>query len=408
MPSSERFTVSEAAPPSGGVVLFVRDQKAIWALAVAQTLGYACFFYIFAALVLDWHRTLPWSDGIIAGGPLIAIIVTALLSPKVGRWVDRGLVLRVMAIGIALGALGLVTLALATHPAVFLAAFALLGMAAAMSLYEVSFALLIRRFGDKARAEITKVTLVAGLASTLAFPAGAWLSAEWGWRGAVWVALAVVLCAMLPLQLWAAWVLGGGRKRGHVPDHVPAAWRALVTKPGTVLLMALFAVISLDHWMIVNLLRPILDRIGLAEGVAVLAASLIGPAQVAGRLALMAAGDRLASRRAVVLTVVALFGASLCLLGAVFGSWAVFAFSLLQGAAMGVLTILRPVLVSSLYGARDYASAAAVIAIPGMLATALAPMLGTGIMALGGVTLLLVVSLGLCGLAFWLAVRLPG
>ncbi|WP_435259552.1 MFS transporter [Thioclava sp. FR2] len=400
--------MSETTPPSGGVFLARKERGAVWALAVAQTLGYACFFYIFAALVLDWHRSLPWGDGVIAGGPLVAIVVTALLSPKVGRWVDRGLALRVMAIGIAAGALGLVVLAVAGHPAVFLAAFALLGVAAAMSLYEVSFALLIRRFGDKARAEITKVTLVAGLASTLAFPAGAWLSVALGWRGAVWVALAVILCAMLPLQLWAAWVLGGGRKRGTIPDHAPTSWRVLLAKPGTVGLMALFALISLDHWMIVNLLRPILDRIGLANGVAVLAASLIGPAQVAGRMALMAAGDRLASGRAMVLTAVTLIGASLLLLAAPLGAWAVFGFALLQGAAMGVLTILRPVLVSSIHGARDYASAAAAISLPGMLATALAPMVGTGLMALGGVGLLLTVSLGLCALALILALRQRG
>ena len=122
----------------------------------------------------------------------------------------------------------------------------------------------------------------------------------------------------------------------------------------------------------------------------------------------MAAGDRLASGRAIVLTVFALLGASLLLLAAPLGAWAVFGFALLQGAAMGVLTSLRPVLVSAIHGARDYASAAAAISLPGMLATAIAPMVGTALMALGGVGMLLTVSLGLCALALILALRLRG
>lgn len=379
-----------------------QESAAVWALALGQTLGYACFFYIFAALVLVWQRVLPWGDGVLALGPLLAIGVTAALSPQVGRWVDRGHALRLMGFGTVLGAASLALLALATHPAIYLLAFAGLGAAASATLYEVCFALLIRRFGVEARGPITRVTLVAGLASTLAFPAGAGLAAAFGWQVAVWVAVAVVLGLMLPLQLWGAHHLGGGRRKDTPPPRTGAAWSAILARPGVLGLMALFALLNLDHWMLVSLIRPILADLGVSEARAVLAAALIGPAQVLGRLALMAAGARLNTRIAARLTVLAMLAGPLFLLLSGGGALLVFAFALAQGAAMGILTILKPLMISEVNGPADYAASAAAISLPAMLSTAVAPLLGTWIMGQGGpealIGVTLVLALGALGL----------
>ncbi|MEF3048490.1 MFS transporter [Pseudotabrizicola sp. L79] len=392
---------SETAPPSGGVSMSARDGRAVWALALGQTLGYACFFYIFAALVLDWQRDLGWGEGVIAAGPLVAILCTAGLSPWVGRWVDRGFALRVMVGGMCLGAAALALLALAPNPWLFLLAFAGLGVAAATTLYEVCFALLIRRFGDRARQAITKVTLVAGLASTLAFPAGAWLAGAFGWRVAVWVACGVVLTVMLPVQLWGAWVLGGGRVRGRMPLVQAARWGELLAKPGAWRLMALFALISLDHWMVVNLLRPLLDRLGMEDRMAILAGALIGPAQVAGRILLLTGGgQRLGTVATARIVAGALILAAAMLVLAEVGVGAAFVFAVVQGGAMGVMTILRPVLIAEINGPTDYAAAAAVISLPGVIVTALSSMIGTGLMAVGGPALLIAVAVLLAVAAF--------
>jgi predicted MFS family arabinose efflux permease len=384
----------------------LREERAVWALALGQMLGYACFFYIFAALVLVWQQELDWGAGVIAAGPLVSISMAAVLSPLVGRWVDQGFALRLMTLGTVLGAGALALLALAWHPVAYLLAFAGLGSAASMTLYEVCFALMIRRFGPEARGAITRVTLVAGLASTLAFPAGAWLAADHGWRGAVWVAVVAVLGVMLPLQAWGAFVLGGGRPRGAAPTVRAARWADLIRRPGAVGLMGLFALLNLDHWMILGLLRPMLDSLGVAEGPAVLAAALIGPAQVLGRLALMAAGDRLASRRASLWTVLAMVAGAVFLLAQGLGLWTVFAFAAVQGAAMGVLTILKPLLVAEVNGPQDYAAASAAISLPAVAATAIAPAVGTALMAIGGPMLLLWAALGLSLGALALVLRL--
>jgi predicted MFS family arabinose efflux permease len=378
-----------------------QEKAAVWALALGQTFGYACFFYIFAALVLVWQRDLPWGNGVLAAGPLLAIGVTAVLSPQVGRWVDRGHALRLMGFGTLLGAAALAVLAIAWHPAVYLLAFVGLGAAASATLYEVCFALLIRRFADQARAPITRVTLVAGLASTLAFPAGAALADAFGWRMAVWAAVAVVLCVMLPLQVWGAHILGGGRAKGTPKPAAGASWRAILARPGVLGLMALFALLNLDHWMLVSLMRPLLADMGISDGRAIMAAALIGPSQVLGRVGLMAAGARLQTRTASRVTVLAMVVGPVFLLLAGSGFVFVLAFAAVQGAAMGILTILKPLLIAQVNGAADYAASAAAISLPAVMATALAPLLGTWIMGIGGpmalVVCTLVLALGAVG-----------
>ncbi len=188
----------------------VAERRAVWLLALGQMLGYACFFYIFAALILYWRADLHWGDGLLAGGLTLAIVVAAVTAPFAGRAVDRGHAATLLAGGAGIGALSLAVLAVATTPAVYLLAWAGLGVAQAASQYEPCFALLIRRFGTDARAAITRVTLIGGFASTFAFPAGAALAEAFGRRVAVWVAAAVAVGLILPLNLIGARVLARG------------------------------------------------------------------------------------------------------------------------------------------------------------------------------------------------------
>ena len=88
-----------------------------------------------------------------------------------------------MPVGSLLGALGLLALVHATHPAAYLAVWLVLGVAIAASLYDPAFATLGRIFGAAARRPITALTLAGGFASTVSWPV-TYLLIEWaGWRG---------------------------------------------------------------------------------------------------------------------------------------------------------------------------------------------------------------------------------
>jgi MFS family permease len=370
------------------------EGRAVWTLALTQALGYACFFYIFAALLIYWQRETALTDGVIAAGPLLATAVSALVAPAVGRAVDRGRALAMMAAGPVIGAGALVVLALAKGEVGWFAAWAGLGLAQALCLYDVCFGMMIRRFGPEARGAITRVTLVAGLASTLAFPAGAWLAEGFGWRGAVWVAVAVALGVMLPLQVWAARVLARGTEAAEVRGVARLRWGDVLRMPGFLGLAALFSLINLNHWMLVNHIRPMLAALAVPGDVAILAAAMIGPAQVLGRLALAGAGARVGTGFAAWVTVGALVVAPGFLGLAVVWPVAAVGFAACQGAAMGIITILRPVLVAETLGQERFGAVAGMMAIPGLASMAVAPLIGTGLEALGGVWLMIGAGLG--------------
>lgn len=383
------------------------DWRAVWMLAAAQMLAYACFFYLFAALILYWRDDLHFGDGLLAGGLTLAIVIAAGLAPFAGRAVDRGLVAPLLAGGAGIGGLSLLLLATAKTPAVYLLAWAGLGVAQAASLYEPCFALMIRRFGAEARAAITRVTLVGGFASTLAFPVLAVLADAFGWRGAVLAAAGVAFGLVMPLNLFGArWLETGVPPVAPQAERPAVAWRERFRQWPFLRLALLFSLLALNHWMILSFLRPVLADMGVRDGIAVAAAATVGPAQVAGRLVLMAAGLRLSGRRALTLTLLGFVVApvAMALSGVVLPL--VFAFALLQGAANGVLTILRPLLVAEDLGAEGFGAIAGLLSIPTLAASAVAPMLGAGLMAVGGWPALVGMA-GLLACAALLLARAP-
>ena len=370
-------------------------------LAIGQTLGYASLFYIFPALILSLEAGLGWGRTTLAAGPTLAVVLAAGLAPLAGRLVDRGFGAALMTGGALVGAAALSGLAAATTPAGYLGAWAVIGLAQAASLYEVCFALLVRRFGAAARAAIIRVTLVAGFASSLAFPAGALMADGIGWRGAVWVAAGVMAVVVAPLHLWAARRLQAASPPPAAPAEARAGLRAALRRAEFWLLMAVFALLALNHWVLINFLVPVLIAQGAAQGVAVLAAALVGPSQVIGRLVLMRFETRIGGGLATRLTIAGMTLAALALLAAGLSPALVFAFALLQGAALGMLTILRPVMVAETLGQESFGAVAGLIAMPSLGASAAGPVLGAALLGLGGAPLLITAALGfaLCALA---------
>ena len=212
------------------------------------------------------------------------------------------------------------------------------------SLYEACFAVLVRSTGDRARRAITIVSIVAGLAGTVAFPSAHLLAGTFGWRAAILVFAAVVAMVAVPL-VWSACRRAEIQASGHAPEPSASAGQALAVTRNPVFWLLAIAIFlaALDHGMLISHVLPILDDRGIDAGLAVVAASFIGPMQVAGRLALMAA-DRFAN------TLVASTGcfammaiAGVCLLNAGAAPALLVGFVVLQGAGIGVASVMRPV-----------------------------------------------------------------
>lgn len=368
---------------------------AVWLLAVGQTLIYAGCYYSFPALLPDLVAATGWTKGELALGPTLAFLIMAGLTPFTGRLVDRGLGGEMLIWLPGLCALGVAGLGLVGSLAGWLALWALIGVAQAGSLYETCFAFLTRRLGDGARAAITSVTLVAGFAGTLAFPLGHWLGSALGGQGALVVFAGLIFLAM-PLNALAVRQLRQRERAGQAaPPSPPGILQAALRKPAFWIIAVGFLAVYLNHGILITYALILFADRGAAPGLAALAAACIGPAQVAGRLVLLAAGARVTTTQATMASLGGTVLAGVLLWLAGLAPWLIFAFALAQGAGIGLTSILRPVLIAEILGRQGFGAISGAAAVAPILASAAAPSVGAGLLALGGPGLVYAVCLGL-------------
>lgn len=368
---------------------------AVWLLALGQTLIYAGCYYSFPALLPELVTATGWTKGELALGPTLAFLIMAGLTPFTGRLVDRGLGGEMLIWLPGLCALGVVGLGLVGSLTGWLALWALIGVAQAGSLYETCFAFLTRRLGDGARAAITRVTLVAGFAGTLAFPLGHWLGQVLGGQGALVVFAGLVLLAA-PLNAVAVRQLRRRERAGQaIPPSPPGVLQAALKKPAFWIISLGFLAVYLNHGILITYALILFADRGAAPALAALAAACIGPAQVAGRLVLLAAGARVTTGQATMASLggTVLAGVLLWLAGA--APLLIFAFALAQGAGIGLTSILRPVLIAEILGRQGFGAISGAAAVAPILASAAAPSVGAALLALGGPGLVYAVCLAL-------------
>ena len=380
------------------------SDRPILFLALGETLVWACFFYLFPAMLLRWEQDLGWSKADLTAAIGLAILVSALVSPLAGRIIDQGRGATLMAGSALLGALGLVALSRITEAYEFYAVWAIIGIAMSGCLYEPCFALVTRARGAKARRGIVWITLVAGFASTISFPTVHVLAGNFGWRACVLILAGVVVCLAVPLLLAGARALEDSRVVPPVNETV-AQPNDFLRLPSFWLLAFGFALGAVVHGATLHHLLPILNEKGVGADRAVLVASLIGPMQIVGRLALMAS-ERLVSNHILALVAFLMMGLSTVLL--LFGgsaALAVFGFVVLFGCAYGIISILRPLIAREILGEEQFGAKSGALALPFLIGSAISPYLGARIWGIGGYDLLLatLVVLAVAGSAMYAA-----
>ena len=381
-----------------------RASRGVWLLAAGQTLVWAALYYSFAALLPAWTADLGRSPAALTLGLTLALLVSATLAPVAGRLIDEGRGPILLTGGALMGAALMAALSLADSLTAFLALWTLIGAAQAGCLYEPCFAFVTRRLGPEARPAITRITLVAGFASTLAFPAGAFMAANVGWRGAAlgFAALAALGAALLRRGAGELRAAGPARTAPAEPSADRAAAAAALARPAFWLLAASFPLMAFNHGALINNLLPLLADRGFAGGTAVLAASLVGPMQVAGRVALMTAGRATAATTLAACAFLAVAAAAALLMMAGPSAPALlFAFVALQGAGYGVSSILRPAATAERLGAAGFGVISGRMALPYLAAAALAPFAGAALAEAGGwdLTVAAVMAAALLGAA---------
>ena len=370
-------------------------------LALAQTIVWAAVYYSFPALLPEWERDLGWSKTELSGAFTVALLIAALLAPIAGRLIDRGAGRLIHPGGTLLAAVLLAALSQVTELWQFYALWAGIGLAMAGCLYEAAFAIITVTVGGRAREAITTVTLVAGFAGTLSFPSAHYLSALYGWRGAVLAFAGAVLVVAMPLMLVGLRLLERHRAVEEVVEEAPgdaagrAAGRIGVTRrPAFWLLGFAFGAIGLVHGLVLSHLLPILADRGIGAATAVLVASMIGPMQVLGRVVMVATERRVTTFGVAMACYLGMAVGCAALLMAGVTPWLVVVFVVLHGAGYGTASIVRPVLTVQLLGRRRFGVIAGMLAIPFMGGFAIGPTAAALLWEAGGYDLVLALAAG--------------
>ena len=378
----------------------------VFPFALAETLVWAAYFYSFPAFLPIWEEELGFSKANLTGTFTLSLVVSAVLSPAVGRLIDKGYGRAVFAGSAALASAMLCLLSQATEIWHFYAIWFVIGVAMSGSLYDACFAIVTYSLGPDARRAITLITLAAGFAGTVSFPSAFFLTEFFGWRTAILIFAAAIAIFCIPLILYGSY-FAGLQSKGHSPKSSQTLSEALsVTQnPRFWFIGVTFFLISVNHGIVMSHILPILHERGLNAGLSVLIASLIGPMQVAGRVTMMAFEKHISVFAICVACFIAIFVAGWALYFGGRGMILIAIFVILQGAGYGILSIIRPTVIAELLGHRDFGIIAGLLAVGFVIGTAIAPTLGSFLWLYGTYDLVIIFAIGIPGMAvFALAV----
>jgi Major Facilitator Superfamily len=343
-------------------------------LGLTQIISWGALYYSIAVLGASIRDELGLSAAALFGAYSLSLFLAALAAPLVGRAIDRHGGRRVMSAGSVTAAIALFAIAHAHSATMLYVAWAVGGVAMAMTLYDAAFATLSQHAGTSYRPALTALTLMGGLASTVFWPLSL-KGLEWiGWRDTLlaFAVLQIVVCLPLHLTFVPRTVsravpggVGAEYQHGSLP---PASRRAAFIALGIAFALNGFIVSALTVHLI-----TVLQGKGLSLQSAVWVGAFFGPMQVTGRILEFTVGRRFSSRKIGMLALWLLVGALATLIAVQGEVLLALAFAVAFGCSNGVVTIVRGTVPAELFGRAGYGGILGSLAAPALFARAIAP-----------------------------------
>ena len=375
------------------------------ALGIAQIVSWGTLFYTIAVLGRAMREATGVSEIVMYAAYSAGLGVSGLLAPWIGRTIDRRGGRLVLSIGSVAAAVACAVLASVQGPVTLALAWVAAGAAMAATLYDPAFATLHQLSVSSYRRTVTALTLFGGFASTAFWPLSQWLLDTHGFRAAFTIYALLHLALCLPLHLVFI--------PRHAPEDAAEAFAhddAHAAMPATGraylwLAVALTGASFTASALAAHLIEVLTSR-GLATSDAVLVGALIGPMQVAGRIAEFALGRTIRPLAAGTLAFTTM-AVALFLLTQVSGALGpALLFAVLWGTSNGVMTIVRGVVPAELFGRRDYGALLGRLARPQFIARAAAPAAFALLVAFDARRTLALGVMTACGVVAWFAYRL--
>lgn len=346
--------------------------KVVSSLGIVQIFAWGSSYYLMAPLARAIAEDTGWGHALISAGVSVALLMSGLAAPKVGRWIGRSGGRATLCLGMTLIAAGLFLLSMAHAPWSYLLGWSILGIGMAAGLYDAAFSVLGAAYGRDARSAITQLTLWGGFASTVCWPLSAWLVEGIGWRSTCLVYAGIHIFGTLPLCWWAL----PRRTTARVSGQPNLARKSHLAAQGVDMRFLCIAIAGVALTLLATIwsvhMVTILTAGGYTTATAIAVGTLIGPSQVGARVVEMMGGGRhhpiWTMLAATILVFVGFLGLQM--------GWPAAAALVAYGAGNGLWSIARGALPLALYGPDEYSVLMGRLAQPMLLAGAVAPTLG--------------------------------
>lgn len=371
-----------------------------WTFALTETISWGILYYAYSALLVPMQEEFGWSSAAINGAYSLAMLISGIAAPFVGRWLDVHGPRAIMTAGSIAGTLLILAWSRVETLTGFYLVWVGIGLASAVTLYEPAFATIAKWFHrDRSRAMLI-VTIAAGFASTIFLPLTGWLVHATDWRTALMI-LAIILGLFTipphalflrrqPSDLGLA-VDGTSRPDEITPSrpdpppadsNLPEALRSPAFRWMTLaFFLQTFSSIAIG----VHLIAYLTER-GDGATFAATATGLIGAAQVAARI-ITTMLDRRFSLFLLTAFIFALEAAAIVILVLWKHPAGVILAVIFLGTGRGAVTLIRPGLIADLFGSNNFGSISGAQSFILTWARALAPVaMGAGYTAFGGYT----------------------
>jgi len=363
------------------------------ALGVGQIINWGILYYTLTLFGPKIVIETGWSDGFVYSGFAVATLVMGLFGPLSGQAIDRIGGAPVMLIGTLIGSTSMAGLAVSWNESSYLVAWALIGVGMSSCLYDSAFASIARFAGGATRKSISLITLMAGFASTISWPATSFLLVYLNWREVAGLDALLMAFIAGPLHYF------GLNYAPNVDGNHPIASkkiereevigeRPLLESNDFAAAMILFSIVLTALGFVANALTvhvlTLFQSLGIDTVSALIAGSLIGPAQVGARILELAFGRRLSALGLGLVPVILMPLAFVILLLWSGSASIAIVFGLVYGAANGLATIARGVVPFALFGAEGYGRRLGLLSAPALFIKAAAPALFAAILTTYG------------------------
>lgn len=334
------------------------------ALAITETISWGIIYYSINVFVVPMEAELGWTRAEIFFSSFVLLIsgVTAIF---IGRWIDKHGARLLMTVGSALAALLIMAWAYVDNLQIYYLIWFLLGITAAMVLYDPAFTVIANWFEKRRTLALAIVTFAAGLARTIFLPLSDFLMRTFGWREAIFLLGLLMLVVNVPLH---ALVLRrrpadlglepDGKAIEVHPEAKPFVLRGLTLQEtmrnsSFWWLVLTFAVYLFSSLAISSNFVAFLADNGYESSWAASLSGWVGIMQVFGRVIFAPMEHRFSAKGVAVLSLVLLVVAYFSLMLST-AFWSVLLFIVLFGMGHGAMTLARPSIIAQYYGIREY------------------------------------------------------